>query len=82
MNEAIEAGKSSMPSRNTENAEKVRPAHRPGVGCDMTEGSIPRHLITFATPMLLGNVLQALYNTVDTIWVGRFLGPKSLAAVS
>jgi putative MATE family efflux protein len=48
----------------------------------MTVGSIPRHLVNFATPMLLGNLLQALYNTVDTIWVGRFLGPQSLAAVS
>ena len=32
--------------------------------------------------MLLGNLLQALYNTVDSIWVGRFLGPHALAAVS
>jgi putative MATE family efflux protein len=49
---------------------------------DFTEGSIPRHLIVFATPMLLGNLLQVLYNTVDSIWVGRFLGPEALAAVS
>lgn len=79
MNEAIEAGKSSMTGRDN---ERVETARRPGVGRDMTEGSIPRHLITFATPMLLGNLLQALYNTVDTIWVGRFLGANSLAAVS
>jgi putative MATE family efflux protein len=32
--------------------------------------------------MLLGNVLQALYNTVDSFWVGRFLGANALAAVS
>lgn len=49
---------------------------------DFTEGSIPRHLITFAVPMFLGNALQALYNTVDSIWVGRFLGTDALAAVS
>jgi putative MATE family efflux protein len=49
---------------------------------DFTTGSIPRHLISFATPMLIGNALQAAYNTVDSIWVGRFLGPNSLAAVS
>lgn len=49
---------------------------------DFTEGSVPKHLITFAIPLLLGNLLQALYNTVDSIWVGRFLGPQSLAAVS
>jgi len=49
---------------------------------DFTEGSIPRHLVSFAVPMLLGNLLQALYNTVDAIWVGRFLGHQALAAVS
>ncbi len=49
---------------------------------DFTQGSIPRHLITFSIPMLLGNLLQTFYNTVDSIWVGRFLGPEALAAVS
>ena len=32
---------------------------------DMTEGSIVRHLITFAIPLLLGNLFQQLYNTAD-----------------
>lgn len=32
--------------------------------------------------MFLGNLLQTLYNTVDSIWVGRFLGPDALGAVS
>jgi putative MATE family efflux protein len=49
---------------------------------DFTQGSIPRHLIVFSIPMLLGNLLQTFYNTVDSIWVGRFLGPEALAAVS
>jgi Na+-driven multidrug efflux pump len=49
---------------------------------DFTQGSIPHHLVAFALPMFLGNLLQALYNTVDSIWVGRFLGPNALAAVS
>lgn len=49
---------------------------------DFTLGSIPRHLVAFAVPMLAGNVLQVLYNTVNAIWVGRFLGPHALAAVS
>ena len=49
---------------------------------DFTTGSIPRHLIAFATPMFIGNLLQAAYNTVDSIWVGRFLGPQALASVS
>ena len=49
---------------------------------DFTQGSIAKHLIVFSLPMFLGNLLQALYNTVDSIWVGRFLGPDALAAVS
>lgn len=49
---------------------------------DFTEGSIPKHLVAFATPMLLGNALQALYSTVDSIWVGQFLGANGIAAVS
>ena len=51
-------------------------------GYDLTRGSMLRHVISFSIPMLLGNLLQALYNTVDSIWVGRFLGPKALGAVS
>ena len=51
-------------------------------GYDLTEGSMLRHVISFSIPMLLGNMLQALYNTVDSIWVGRFLGPEALGAVS
>ncbi len=49
---------------------------------DLTTGSILKHLITFSIPLLLGNLLQALYNTVDSIWVGRFIGAKALGAVS
>ncbi|MGE5579371.1 MAG: MATE family efflux transporter [Bacillota bacterium] len=55
---------------------------RPQQRQDFTEGSIPRHLIAFSVPMFLGNALQALYNTVDSIWVGQFLGTDALAAVS
>ena len=52
------------------------------MGTDLTEGSIVKHLINFSIPLLLGNVFQALYNTVDSIWVGQFLGAKALGAVS
>ena len=38
---------------------------------DMTEGSIPRHIINFAFPLLIGNIFQQLYNTVDTWVVGN-----------
>ncbi|MBE3518839.1 MAG: MATE family efflux transporter [Firmicutes bacterium] len=62
--------------------EEAIPLDRQHSRQDFTEGSIPRHLITFAIPMFLGNALQALYNTVDSIWVGQFLGRNALAAVS
>lgn len=48
---------------------------------DMTEGPIWRHLIQFALPMLVGLLFQQLYNTVDTIIVGQFVGKEALAAV-
>lgn len=49
---------------------------------DLTQGSMLRQIIAFSLPMLLGNLLQALYNTVDSIWVGNFLGKEALGAVS
>lgn len=48
---------------------------------DMTEGNILRHLITFAIPLLLGNIFQQLYNTVDSWVVGNFVGDGAFAAV-
>lgn len=52
-----------------------------GRDSDMTQGSILGHLIGFAVPMMLGLLFQQLYNTVDTIVVGRFVGKEALAAV-
>lgn len=48
---------------------------------DMTQGSPSRILLTFAIPLLLGNLCQQLYNTTDAIIVGRFIGKNALAAV-
>lgn len=48
---------------------------------DMTEGNIVRHLITFAIPLLLGNLFQQLYNTVDAWVVGRFASNEAYSAV-
>ena len=48
---------------------------------DLTQGSIPRGLLAFALPLILGNLLQQLYNLADTWVVGRFLGEGALAAV-
>ncbi len=49
---------------------------------NMTEGSIVRHLIAYAIPMILGNFLQLTYNAVDSIIIGKCLGENALAAVS
>lgn len=59
---------SSAPSRKT----TVR---------DMTEGSIVKQVTLFALPLMLGNIFQMLYNTVDSIVVGNFVGTQALAAV-
>ena len=48
---------------------------------DMTEGSPAKKIILFAVPMLIGNVAQQLYNTVDSIVVGKYVGDNALAAV-
>ena len=48
---------------------------------DLTHGSITKSMLLFAAPMILGNLLQQLYNIVDTLIVGRYLGPDALAAV-
>ena len=47
----------------------------------MTEGSIAKSLLLFAVPLILGNLLQQLYNTADSIIVGNFVGANALAAV-
>ena len=47
----------------------------------MTDGSIFRKLAAFSIPLLLGNVMQQLYNTVDAIVVGQFVGDDAIAAV-
>lgn len=47
----------------------------------MTEGDITRHIVSFAVPLLIGNIFQQLYNTVDMIVVGKFVGKEALAAV-
>ena len=48
---------------------------------DMTEGSIMRHLINFAIPLLVGNIFQQLYNMVDTWVVGNYVSNEAFSAV-
>lgn len=48
---------------------------------DMTTGTIWKHLVKFAVPMMIGMLFQQLYNTIDSVVVGRFVGKEALAAV-
>ena len=48
---------------------------------DMTKGSITKHLINFALPLMVGNLFQQLYNMVDAFILGRFAGDLEFAAV-
>lgn len=51
-------------------------------GTRLLEGSIWKGIVSFAIPLFLGNLFQQLYNTVDSLIVGNFLGSDALAAVS
>ncbi|MEY8336585.1 MATE family efflux transporter [Lachnospiraceae bacterium 62-35] len=63
-------------------AEKTKPvvgkASKSGL---MTEGSIWKGILFFSVPLILGNLLQQMYNTVDSIIVGNYVGSNALAAV-
>ena len=48
---------------------------------DLTQGSLSRHLVRLAVPLVFGNLLQELYNTIDTFVVGRFAGQEEFAAI-
>ena len=59
----------------------LRKTHRISTARDMTDGAIIPQMVLFALPLLLGNIFQLLYNTVDTIVVGNFVSTEALAAV-
>ena len=48
---------------------------------DMTEGSVFWHILTFALPLLVGNIFQQMYNMVDTWVVGNYVSAEAFAAV-
>ena len=48
---------------------------------DMTIGSPWKRILEFSVPMLLGNIAQQLYNTADSVIVGKFVGDNALSAV-
>ena len=48
---------------------------------DLTQGNVIKTMLLFACPMIMGNMLQQLYNVADTLIVGKVLGAEALAAV-
>ncbi|MBQ9890941.1 MAG: MATE family efflux transporter [Firmicutes bacterium] len=67
-----------------ENEEKnvnTRPSRRSKSDVDMTQGSIFRLLLAFALPLLIGNLFQQLYNTVDTWVLGNYATKEAFAAI-
>ena len=48
----------------------------------LTSGSVARGMLLFAVPIFFSNLFQQLYNAVDSLIVGNFLGGEALAAVS
>ena len=57
----------------------AKPLRRQDV--DMTQGNIARHILTFALPLILGNLFQQMYNLVDTYVVGNYASNQAYAAV-
>src|SRR5512136_569665 len=51
-------------------------------GKDLTVGSIPKHLVNFSFPMLIGNMLQSGYSIINMIWVGNIVGENGLGATA
>lgn len=51
-------------------------------GNDLTTGSIPKNLIQFALPILIGNILSTGYSVINTMWVGNLIGKDAVAAVA
>ena len=55
--------------------------HASAARLDLTEGPILRRALLFALPLCVGNVLQKLYSTVDTLVIGNWCDARALAAV-
>ena len=58
--------------------EKIKSLFRPQ---DMTQGNPMSNLLAFSIPLLIGNIAQQLYSTVDSIVVGKFVGDEALSAI-
>ncbi len=57
-------------------ADAAKPTH----GRDLTQGPIARTLLAFALPTLVSSILQSLNGSINSIWIGRFLGETALAS--
>jgi len=57
-------------------------AEKDHIGTDFTQGPVMPLLVRFLLPFLLASILNSLYNTVDTIIVGHYLGSEGIVAVS
>ena len=70
-----------MTEKQEQQREVRLPRPKRGGDVDMTQGSITRHIITFALPLLAGNVFQQMYNMVDTWVVGNYVSNEAFSAV-
>lgn len=68
-------------TNQTSNSAPKRTLFKSRTEVDMSEGEIFSLLINFATPLLLGNIFQQLYSTVDTWVVGNYVGKNAFSAV-
>lgn len=55
---------------------------RSATGRDLSSGSIPRHLLALSMPMLAGNLIHSGYTIINTVWVGKMVGPDAVAAIA
>lgn len=62
-------------------AQRIQRHISPRRDVDMTQGNITRHIISFSLPLLIGNLFQQLYNTVDTWVVGNYVSNAAFSAV-
>ena len=61
--------------------EKYDTKFQPNGTKDFTKGSIMKHLISLTVPLITGNILQQMYNTIDAFVIGRYAGEEEFAAV-
>lgn len=70
-----------MCQNKSENIHELGENMKKKTATDMTQGNSLKQIFWFTVPLILGNIFQLTYNTVDTIVVGRFAGNEALAAV-